>query len=526
MVARLSASELHALLSGTEEIALLDVRERGVYGVDHVLRAVNLPLSQFELEYRRLLQRMTVPVVLMDDDTGLAARAADILTFAKWPNVSLLEGGLASWKAAGYPTFSGVNVPSKAFGEYVEATFKTPHVTAQNLAARLDAGEEIAILDSRPFPEFHKMSIPGGIDMPGAELVHRVRDAVPDPRTPIVVNCAGRTRSIIGAQSLINAGIPNPVAALENGTMGWMLAGFDCATSETAIAPEPSTEASVWSVSAAKKVGDRFGVDLIDHDTLRAWQADETRTTFLLDVRTQEEFEAGHIPGSRHAPGGQLVQATDEYVGVLNARLVLVDDTLTRALMTASWLRQMGWGDVAVLAGGIENLGTETGTGLKPIPEMELMPVSWIEADELKALPDVPIVDFSTSLEHRASHPKGARFAIRSRAYEDLNQLICARLLIFTSRDPRMAEMAAQDLMRAGIHRIKVLRGGSDAWEASGGAMETGLTDALSVDDDVFHKPYDLELDKVAMQRYIDWEVALVPKVAREGTLSFPKFDA
>jgi hypothetical protein len=31
------------------------------------------------------------------------------------------------------------------------------------------------------------------------------------------VNCAGRTRSIIGTQSLINAGVPNPVTALRNG---------------------------------------------------------------------------------------------------------------------------------------------------------------------------------------------------------------------------------------------------------------------------------------------------------------------
>ena len=69
--------------------------------------------------------------------------------------------------------------------------------------------------------------------MPGAELVLRVRDIAPSPDTTIVVNCAGRTRSIIGAQSLINAGIPNKVVALRNGTMGWHLAGFTCDKGET-----------------------------------------------------------------------------------------------------------------------------------------------------------------------------------------------------------------------------------------------------------------------------------------------------
>ena len=524
MVESISAAALHARLSGSEEIALIDVRERGVYGQKHILRAVNLPLSRFELEYRRLLRRKSVPIVLMGDGTGLTGRAADILTFAKWPNVEVFYGGLAEWEAEGFPVFSGVNVPSKAFGEYVETKFGTPHISAESLFQRLEAGEDIAILDSRPFDEFHNMSIPGGIDAPGAELVHRVCEAVPDPETPIVVNCAGRTRSIIGAQSLINAGVPNSVVALENGTMGWMLAGHDCARSETMMAPAPGPDASAWAADAAQAVGKRFSVERITADTLAEWRADETRTTYILDVRTTEEFDAGHIPGARHAPGGQLVQATDEYVGVLNARLVLVDDTETRALMTGSWLKQMGWPDVAVLEGGIGDLGTETGDGLKPIPEMDLMPVSWIEPDELKTLDDVPVIDFSTSLEHRAGHPKGARFAIRARAYKDLMSMMCTRLMVFTSRDPRVAEMAAQDLMRAGIHRIKVLRGGTAAWEAAGGAMETGFSNPYSADDDVFHKPYDLELDKAAMQRYIDWEVALVPQVEREGTLVFPDF--
>ena len=75
--------------------------------------------------------------------------------------------------------------------------------------------------------EFNRMSIPGGINCPGAELTHRIAALAPDPATTVVVNCAGRTRSILGAQSLRHAGVPNPVVALRNGTMGWHLAGFE-----------------------------------------------------------------------------------------------------------------------------------------------------------------------------------------------------------------------------------------------------------------------------------------------------------
>lgn len=522
MLDTIEAAELYSLLCGSEEIALIDLRERGAYGARHILRAVNVPLSRFELAFRERLQRQTVQIVLMDDGAGLAQRAAGILTFARWHNVKIFEGGLDAWEAAGYPLFSGVNVPSKAFGEHVEAQYGTPHITASDLAARQAAGEDIAILDSRPFDAFHTLSIPGAINVPGAELVHRVRAAVPNPDQPIVVNCAGRTRSIIGAQSLINARVPNPVMALENGTMGWMLAGFQCATSATSVAPAPDPDSSAWAMDAAAVVGKKFGVQEIDPATLSAWRQDEDRTTYLFDVRTIEEFEAGHIPGSIHAPGGQLVQATDDYVGVLNARLILIDDTGTRARMTGSWLKQMGWPDVAVLEGGIADLGTETGKGVAHIPELHTMPVGWLNVEALKSLESPPIVDFSTSLEHRAGHPKGARFAIRARACSDLGSLLSSRIVVFTARDPRMAEMAAQDLTRAGFHRIKVLVGGTDAWEAAGGEMETGLRDPYSKEDDVFHTPYDLGLDKAAMQRYIDWEVALLPQIKADGTLVFP----
>ena len=133
----------------------------------------------------------------------------------------MLEGGIDAWAAAGYTLVSGVNVPSKAFGEVVEHEQGTPHVSAEALEDDARRGaRDVVILDSRPTPEFTNFSIPGGVCCPGAELAYRVHDAVPSPDTTIVVNCAGRTRSIIGAQSIIDAGVPNRVVSLRNGTMG------------------------------------------------------------------------------------------------------------------------------------------------------------------------------------------------------------------------------------------------------------------------------------------------------------------
>jgi rhodanese-related sulfurtransferase len=376
---------LKARIAGTGEIAVLDVREERLFAAGHVLLARSLPLSRFELGLTALVPRRATPVALIDDDDGLAERAARALAQFGYTDVSILGGGLAAWRAAGFGAFGGVNVPSKAFGEFVEERFHTPSISAEELQAKIDAGEKLVILDSRPWSEYVRMSIPGGIDVPGAELAYRVHDVAPSPDTLVVVNCAGRTRSIIGAQSLINAGVPNRVVALRNGTMGWELAGFVPERNAARRAPEVSADGLARARAAASRVAARFGVRTIDMTALEAFRREaESRSLYLLDVRSPEEYEAGHLSGSVAAPGGQLVQATDRYVGTLRARLVLVDDTAVRATMTAAWLCQMGWADTFVLKGGLTG-PLETGPDPKAPPPSAAASIAIDRAADRKA---------------------------------------------------------------------------------------------------------------------------------------------
>ena len=360
------AHALKAMLADGEELALIDLREELIFSQSHLLFARSVPLSRLELKFARLVPRRGTRIVLCDDGDGLAERAAEILSRAGYTNSSYLDGGVAAWAAAGFELFSGVNVPSKAFGEFVEHDSGTPSIDADELDRLIRAGTDMVVLDSRPFDEYQRVSIPTAINVPGAELVLRIRDLAPSPDTLVVVNCAGRTRSIIGAQSLINAGVPNKVVALRNGTMGWNLAGLACdsgkdearaATSRATAWPGPSPPPSAWRT--------RFGIARIDRATLERWRADERRThaLSLRRARSARNTTPAMLPGAVSAPGGQLVQATDQYVGTLGARIVLVDDAEVRAVMTASWLRQMGWKDVFVLV----ETGHETGAPATPV---------------------------------------------------------------------------------------------------------------------------------------------------------------
>ena len=342
--------------------------------------------------------------------TGWRNARPQVLARAGYSDLSYLDGGNAAWAAAGFELFSGVNVPSKAFGEFIEHASATPSVSAEELDALMRAGTDMVVLDSRPYDEYSRVSIPTGVNVPGAELVLRVHDIAPSPDTLIVVNCAGRTRSIIGAQSLINAGVPNRVVALRNGTMGWHLAGLTCDHNKDKRFPATSKGGLAWAKAKAADVARRFGVTRIDRAALERWRADTARTLYIFDVRDPAEYEAGHFPGAISAPGGQLVQATDQYAGTLGARIVLSDDNEVRAVMTASWLKQMGWRDVAVLpqAGGEKGLPAGEVLGAVPADAS-------VEFSDVLAIDNVNVIDLSRSPNYRKGHIPGAWFAIRSR---------------------------------------------------------------------------------------------------------------
>jgi rhodanese-related sulfurtransferase len=354
----------HALLV-RDEMALLDVRHEAAFATDHPLFASNLAFDRIELEADIRLPRRDVPIVVYDDGEGLAEPAAVALSALGYSDVSLLEGQLEGWRTAGFELFQDVNSYSKAFGELVEARRHTPSLGATDVAALIEDKADIAILDARRFEEYATMNIPGSTSVPGAELVLRAAEVAPDPDTTIVVNCAGRTRSIIGTQSLINAGVPNKVVALRNGTIGWTLAGQSLAQGSDRAAPEVGSTQD--QLARAREVAYRAGVKRLTPAELAELARDTNRTLYRFDVRRPQEYAAGHIAGFRSYPGGQLVQETDMAAPVRGARIVLADDVGARADMTASWLSQMGW-EVYVLDGGFGGpLETGAAPALPPV---------------------------------------------------------------------------------------------------------------------------------------------------------------
>jgi rhodanese-related sulfurtransferase len=343
-VPTVTASQVRAALLLRDEIALLDLRHEAAFATGHPLFAANMAVDRIALEAEARLPRKDVPIVVYDAGEGLVAGAADRLAAAGYSNVRQLDGGLTGWRKAGYELFQDVNSYAKAFGELVEQRRHTPSLAADEVAALIKAKANAT------------MNIPGSISVPGAELVFRAGRAAPDPETTIIVNCAGRTRSIIGTQALINAGVPNKVMALRNGTIGWTLAKQAL---EHGADRRGAAGAFEGAQANASDVAYRAGVRHLSTEEADALKAQAGRTLYRFDVRSAEDYAAGHIKGFRHYPGGQLVQEIDMAAPVRGARILLTDNMGLRADMTASWLAQMGW-ETYVLGGGYDG-GLEIG---------------------------------------------------------------------------------------------------------------------------------------------------------------------
>lgn len=523
MPSKVAPDALKAMIRDGAELAIVDAREEGEFGTGHLFWVAPLPRSRLPLFARALLPNPGARIAVTDDGCGLAEQAAAELETMGYANVAVLAGGTPAWRDAGYVLFTGVNVPSKAFGEWVEHQYGTPSVDAAELKALMEAGTDMVVLDSRPLEEFRRMSIPGGINVPGGELAYRIGALAPNPETLVVVNCAGRTRSILGAESLRSAGVPNRVVALRNGTMGWELAGFTCARGETARYPEGRPADAGTAFARAEALRLKHKVGLIDRATLDAWRKDTTRTLYLFDVRDPAEYAGGHLAGARSAPGGQLVQATDGWIAVRNARVVLADDDGVRARFTAQWLAQMGHRDIHVLEGAAEDF-TATGPWVPPgeVPEAETIPLR--EAHAAWQAGRLRVVDLARSIEFRDGHIPGALWGVRTRLAALADRLPETGIVAVTSPDAnRLARLAVEEVAELTPARVGVLERGTAGWAAGGMPLESDRTnppDAACID--VHLRPYDRNAGvEQAMRAYLSWEIELVHEIDRDGDAAF-----
>ncbi|MPZ89434.1 MAG: sulfurtransferase [Nitriliruptorales bacterium] len=517
----IASEDLRILMQTGVEAAVLDVREQRWSDAGHILGSTNVPRRALEWHMKRLVPLRSTPVILYDDDLSIAPRAADDLRAVGYDDVRVLHGGLAAWSDTGLAVDRGHSVPSKHFGELVQHADRVPSVSPQELHSWLAEGRKVVLCDVRTAEEHARETLPGSVNVPGFELPIRLED--PEDDATVVVHCSGRTRSIIGTATLQRSGIRNAVG-LENGTMGWLLAGYDVehgacrdGTATVPVSGDGDTLRRRWRAEA-ESVGVRY---LAPRDADRVLQASRQlgSTAYLFDVRTHAEHLEAHAAGAQWAPGGQLVQLTDTYVAVQGAVIVLMCDGSARSSIAAYWLRRMGFGAVLVVAGGVhrwqdEGLPTESGEHPEVLglatAQRSVKPVSAEALGEaLRSPSSPPVVHVDTSAGYERGHVPGASWVSPTRLEARLEEIGAARSTptVLTCRDGVLSRITAWKAQRAGWRDVAVLDGGLDVWERDGRPVDrTPVPDHTDPDDRFIHPVY---RGPEAMRDYLDWEVAL-----------------
>lgn len=525
MSGNISCRELAELMRSNSLYAVIDVRERGEFNDGQIPNATSLPRSQIEFRLAGLVPNANIPIIVYDEGRERATLAAKTLIELGYEQTSVLDGGLTAWQEDGGPTASGLNVPSKTFGEKVHSETHVPEITPEELDGLRRTATDLMILDVRTPEEYGRFCIPGGLNVPGGDLILWAEELKRYPDRSVVVNCAGRTRSIIGTAALRRLGV-NHVRALKNGTMGWVLAGFALESKPAKESPAVPDESRDQARAAALRLAEEEQIPLISPQELSNISlAGADTVVYFLDVRSENEYEAGHIPGSLSLPGGQAVQRVDDFVAVRNGRIVFISNQSSRAMMAAYWYKRMGYQDVRVLRGGLEAWRANSGSvisgwdgndplGLGQAREIARM-ITAEEAEGLVQSECTMILDVGSSRDYEAAHIPGAKWISRGWLEIKLSADLADKgaCILLSCRNGRHSILAAYALEQLGYRNAFVLSGGINAWSSAGFPTETGLAVCLSEPNDVVLSP-SVRGNKEDMRRYLDWEMKLA---ARSG---------
>jgi len=518
--------ELDVLAAGTPEWALFDVREQGEADAGHLFGASFLPRRQIELRIADLVPGRGTTVVVYDEGGRRAQLAAETLERLGYRDVRVLQGGMQAWTAAGRELMQGSNVPSKLFGEEVYEHDRVPQLPVSELKKWRDEGRPHFVCDIRTPDEYEVSRIPEAYGAFGVDLA-RVAGDLRKKGMPVVVHCAGRTRSIIACQTLRALGV-HEVYALENGTMGWQLAGLELEKGAGRGVLQPSPASAEQGERKARELAQAAGVTAVDAAELErmlAARAAGRESLYVLDVRQLAEYLQNHIEGALAVPGGLAIQRTDEFAPVRAARTVLVDDREARAFLTGYWLRRAGRARVHVLAGGLDAwraAGRKLVAGRgrsRPLGADEAAKAAaGVSPASLAAKPAPLVVNVDTSRYFKKARVPGSKWV----PYGWLETRIAEHApgkdspLVLTCHDGLLSRYAAANLARQGYSQVRVLEGGVERWAKEGLPTDSGWPAGWPAPGDLVVPPYHSSLESMA--RYLEWEQQLTAK--RRATVS------
>jgi len=515
----MTPADVRDLFLGATPFAIVDPLEEGLFAeTPHLLRAVNIPYGTLEGEIERRIPDRRTLIVIPHDHDGLGEDAARRIRQLGYGHIEVVRASPQDWADAGVPLYTGFNVYSKAFGEYLEHSAQTPTLDVRDFDAAA-AQRKLDLYDVRPMGEYTYETVPGARNLVGVDVGPYCLQAH-DPQDELIVHCGGRTRSIIAAETLRLLGFQN-AKSLKNGTMGWSLAGRALKFGEKA---EPIVPDAGAAGALIPKIIDRLGIDFAGLEALARVLAGAV-LPYCFDLSPSVRVLPGFIP----AAGGQLIQATDSYVAVPNAPVLLHDTDDVRALVTAYWLQRMGYDAWVVKHENADFVVTRLAQAMREAKGRTaqaglisgMLPRS--ETPE-RGVASVLFVDASPLRLHEFKRVEGSLHFMRRRfdwkAFTEASQ---GRKVVLYGSSADLCKHALRDFAERG-YDIGYTDATVDALHEMGWAVTQGRISSGDFYPDEFVRPIERPSHREeAMAQYLAWEVELPEKMANDQTIAFTK---
>ena len=513
MANTISPHDLKTLMNSDGLYAVIDVRDWGEFSLGQIPGANCIPRGSLEKYISVLVPQTAIHTVLYCDTGQRSTRAASSLESLGYTTVSVLDGGMNAWTAAAYETLHGWSLRGKEYGERLQVEESIPEMTAEELRERLKQHEQLYIFDTRTAPEFQAAHLPGAYCTPGGQLALLAPEIVHDKNNTIVTNCAGRTRSLLGAHVLRRMGFSN-VYALKGGTGAWRIAGHteELEKGDGARLPQLSETGMAACKQFAEQLAKEDHIHSLTPQELRARQ-DSDDLVYLLDVRVLDEYQASHIPGAHFCPGTQVALLVESLVGVKNAPIITMCAGRARAIIAASLLKGAGYPNLSILDGGTtawtqQGFPLETGApneidfgqpvwmarllqGLPagvepqalPIPglveataQAELLTPQALQA-QLTTGERLALLDVRSAGDFATAHVSGARWLSRGKLDIEIEQEVPNKTtwVVLICRKGNLSPLSVPTLKAMGYQHIAILQGGFNAWQAADLPTEQGL---------------------------------------------------
>ena len=349
----IGAAPLNEALAGGATPVFIDVRSQAEWDRDGYIEGATLiPLPDFMTSLDQLPTDLAAPILIYCGSGHRGAIAMTALRLMGYTDVTNLGGGLGAWKAASLPVAGWINWTQvwTDFLTNLPAGFYT--ISAADLNTALVENPPF-MLDVREAAEIEASGfIAGAVTIPVREVLNNL-DKLPAQDQPIVIYCGSGHRGAMVMAALRFLGWTD-VRNLNGGTGAWLKAEYTLEAGLPA-APVAGTAPEVDPIMLrdlnnflANLPEGFYTVKAVDFNTELIGGATPT----IIDVRTVEDFTAGHIDGSVNIVINALL-ADQTLLPGKDAPVVVLCQGGHRGALALMALRMLGWTDIRNLNGGI-----------------------------------------------------------------------------------------------------------------------------------------------------------------------------